>query len=169
MLRNKEIQKLVLVMGFISLVAIIIGFFISIATGWLLLIVALLFITCTYLFTMWRYREIEKLANYLRAISSGNYSLDVRDNTEGELIILKNEIYKVTNMLSEHSSHLQQDKTHLMNAISDISHQLKTPLTSMMVMADLIENPKLPTAKRIEFTNNIHVQLERLDWLVSSL
>src|SRR5690625_4752656 len=169
MLRNKEIQKLFLVMGFISLVAIIIGFFISIATGWLLLIVALLLITCTYLFTMWRYREIEKLANYLRQISSGNYTLDVRDNKEGELSILKNEIYKVTNMLAEHSAHLQKDKLHLSNAMSDISHQLKTPLTSMTVMADLLAQPDLPLSKRQEVIRNILVQLERLDWLVTSL
>ncbi len=113
--------------------------------------------------------EIENLSNYLRQISNGNYTLDVRDNQEGELSILKNDIYKVTLMLSEHSALLQHDKVQLTNAISDISHQLKTPLTSMTVMADLLSEPELPPEKRTEFTRNIRIQLERIGWLVSSL
>lgn len=126
-------------------------------------------ITCSVLFTRWRYREIEKLSGYLRQISGGNYALDIRDNHEGELSILKSDIYKMTLMLSEQKEYLQNDKLLLNNAISDISHQLKTPLTSMMVMADLLSNPELPFEKRVEFTRNISNQLERIDWLVASL
>src|SRR5699024_5783225 len=95
--------------------------------------------------------------------------LDVRDNVEGELSILKNEIYKVTNILSEQHASLKREKIHLSDAISDISHQIKTPLTSMIMMADLINEPNLPINKRDEFTKNIQSQLTRLDWLVSSL
>ncbi|GGF98871.1 hypothetical protein GCM10010913_20780 [Paenibacillus aceti] len=112
---------------------------------------------------------MEKLSGYLRNIASGNYTLDVRDNEEGELSILKNEIYKVTLRLSEQSTLLQQDKLRLTDAISDISHQLKTPLTSMLVMVDLLSHPELPDAKRTEFTNNIRIQLERIEWLITSL
>lgn len=72
-------------------------------------------------------------------------------------------------MLSEHRSLLQQDKLQLTDAISDISHQLKTPITSMTVMADLLSAPDLPPLKRTEFTHHIRIQLERIDWLVSSL
>src|SRR5699024_10511486 len=93
----------------------------------------------------------------------------VRDNHEGELSILKSDIYKVTLMLSEQSELLKKDKLHLTEAISDISHQLKTPLTSMTMMVDLLSDAKLPREKRIEFTQNISVQLERIEWLVSSL
>ena len=94
----------------------------------------------TLIFTRWRYLEIIKLSGYLRKISSGDYHLDVRDNYEGELSILKSHIYKVTRMLSEQGAVLHEDKAKLTNAISDISHQLKTPLTSMMVMADLLRD-----------------------------
>ncbi len=116
-----------------------------------------------------RYKEIEKLSGYLRTISNGQYSLDIRDNEEGELSILKNEIYKVTLMLSKQSDYLNQDKKHLADALSDISHQLKTPLTSMLVMIDLLSQQNLTEEKRIEFTGNIEKQLERMDWLLSSL
>ncbi|MFM1652874.1 sensor histidine kinase [Brevibacillus sp. B_LB10_24] len=169
MLRNREIQILLLFMCTVSVAAILAAAFLSSAAAALVFITSALLMGSSLLFTRWRYREIEKLAYYLRQISSGNDSLDVRDNQEGELSILKNDIYKVTLKLSEQRSLLQQDKMQLTDAISDISHQLKTPLTSMTVMADLLSDPKLPVAKRMEFTHNIRVQLERIDWLVSSL
>ncbi|MBN3526408.1 HAMP domain-containing histidine kinase [Paenibacillus apiarius] len=169
MLRNREIQILLLAMCSISLAAIFAGALISSVAAVLVFITSALLMGSSLIFTRWRYREIEKLSIYLRQISSGNYSLDVRDNQEGELSILKNDIYKVTLMLSEQRALLQQDKIQLTDAISDISHQLKTPLTSMTVMADLLSDPELPLAKRMEFTRNIRIQLERIDWLVSSL
>ncbi len=116
-----------------------------------------------------RYKEIESLSGYLRTISNGQYSLDIRDNQEGELSILKNEIYKVTLMLSKQSDYLSKDKKRLADALSDISHQLKTPLTSMLVMIDLLSQQNLTEEKRIEFTRNIEKQLERMDWLLMSL
>ncbi|AJS58449.1 sensor histidine kinase [Paenibacillus sp. IHBB 10380] len=169
MLRNREILMLLLTMCSISIVAVIVLVMVSLAAAVLTLITSALLIGCSLVFTRWRYRELEKLSGYLRQISGGDYSLDVRDNQEGELSILKNDIYKVTLMLSEQKSLLQHDKVQLTNAISDISHQLKTPLTSMTVMADLLSEPELPIEKRTEFTRNIRIQLERIGWLVSSL
>lgn len=168
--RNKEIRIFTLGLALISLVAVIVTLMISTWISVLLvLLTSTLLIGTTIFFTKWRYQKIEKLSTYLREISSGNYTLDVRDNHEGELSILKNEIYKVTIMLSEQQKLLKKDKFALTDAISDISHQLKTPLTSMTVMADLLSDENLSEAKRIEFTHHIQLQLERIEWLVSSL
>ena len=170
MLRNKEIRLLLRAMCGITMLSVIAAYFlISASAAGLVLATALLLTISFLLFTRWRYRELEKLSAYMRQIASGSYTLDVRDNEEGELSILKNEIYKMTLMLSEHGAQLQKDKLHLTDAISDISHQLKTPLTSMLVMVDLLDNPNLPSPKRTEFTRNISVQLERMEWLISSL
>lgn len=169
MLRNREIRQLLLVMVSISLIAAIVAYIFPVSALSLVLITSVLLIVCVLIFTRWRYREIERLSGYLRKISSGDYSLDVRDNHEGELSILKSDIYKVTLMLSEQGELLKRDKIQLTEAISDISHQLKTPLTSMTVMVDLLSDAKLPDEKRKEFTHNVSTQLERIDWLVSSL
>ncbi|MBP3038270.1 HAMP domain-containing histidine kinase [Bacillaceae bacterium Marseille-Q3522] len=169
MLRNKEIRIFLLIMLFICSTGAIAAAFISPAALLIVAITSVLIAVAALLFTVWRYRELGKLSGYLREIAAGHYSLDIRDNMEGELSILKNEIYKVTLMLSEQGSHLQKDKIQLTNAISDISHQLKTPLTSMMVMADLLSDERISPAKRAEFTHNIQIQLERIEWLVSSL
>ncbi|EPE61474.1 his Kinase A domain protein [Exiguobacterium sp. S17] len=143
--------------------------FISLEATLLVAVLSIAFIAVTYRFTTWRYREIDQLSSYLQEIGNGNYKLDVRDNREGELSLLKSQIYKVTKMLSEQGTYLEEDKQKLTDAISDISHQLKTPLTSMTVMADLLSDPRLSDEKRNEFTHNVQVQLERMEWLVSSL
>ncbi|WP_042144550.1 sensor histidine kinase KdpD [Paucisalibacillus sp. EB02] len=170
MLRNREIQILLTILIFISLIGFTLAALIdSMFTALIVLSVSILLITCMLLFTKWRYREIEKLSGYLQQIANGDFRLDVRDNYEGELSLLKSNIYKVTKMLSEQGTVLNEDKTKLTNAISDISHQLKTPLTSMMVMADLLRDKQLDDGKRTEFTRNLQIQLERMEWLVSSL
>ncbi|WP_404333199.1 sensor histidine kinase [Mesobacillus maritimus] len=170
MLRNREIQILLVVLLLISVIGFTLAaILVSMLAAGIVLGVSILLIGCTVIFTKWRYREIEKLSGYLQQISSGDYYLDVRDNFEGELSILKSQIYKVTKMLSEQGAVLHEDKAKLTNAISDISHQLKTPLTSMMVMADLLRDKNLDDQKRAEFTRNLQIQLERMEWLVSSL
>ncbi|MDG5473202.1 HAMP domain-containing sensor histidine kinase [Jeotgalibacillus sp. ET6] len=170
MLRNREIRLYLMFMILIGAAASTgAALFLPMPAVLLVFLTSVLLITCSVIFTRWRYREIGKLSDYLRRISNGDYTLDVRDNYEGELSILKSDIYKVTFMLSEQSSYLEQDKSKLTNAISDISHQLKTPLTSMTVMADLLSDSQLSESKRAEFTKNILNQLERIEWLVSSL
>ncbi|WP_271853913.1 sensor histidine kinase [Planococcus maritimus] len=170
MLRNSEIRLLLAALIAISAFgSILSAIFVSYTAAWFVLGVSLLLSATAITFTWWRYREIERLSGFLQQISSGDFQLDVRDNREGELSLLKTQIYKVTKMLSEHGALLTEDKGKLTNAISDISHQLKTPLTSMMVMADLLRDSNLSDAKRTEFIRNLHIQLERMDWLVSSL
>lgn len=170
MLRNREFRVFMMAaVGVVVLATITAALLFPPMVVVFLLGIEIILVASFVILTIWRYREIERLSGYLRRIGSGEYSLDVRDNREGELSILKNEIYKVTLMLSEQSSLLQQDKIKLTDAISDISHQLKTPLTSMMVMADLLSDAKLDDSRRREFTHNIQVQLERIEWLVTSL
>lgn len=169
MLRNKEIRRFIIY----SVIAAIIGagvlLFESVLAAMILLLISFIIIFIFLIFTKRRYRQMEELAEYLRSIAAGEYSLDVRDNQEGELSILKNDIYRVTRMLSEQSAAISEEKGKLTDAISDISHQLKTPLTSMTVMADLLSDHRLSETKRQEFTRHILIQLERMDWLVSTL
>lgn len=120
-------------------------------------------------FTARRYRKISELCGYLQRITLGETGLDIRDNAEGELSILKNEIYKAAAALTERSDALQKDKLELARALSDISHQLKTPLTSLGIMADLLEDDNLPPVKRREFLTSIRAGLDRMEWLVLSL
>src|SRR5512142_1167167 len=112
--------------------------------------------------------QVAGLSAYLHQIEAGDYALDVRDNGEGSFSLLKNDLYKVTVRLREQAELLQRDKTALSNLIADISHQIKTPLTSLGVLADLLaEDP--PEADRRTFVERLRAQLGRIQWLVAAL
>jgi signal transduction histidine kinase len=168
-LRNKEIKVFLALLLLFAAAGTALCFLLPLYAGYIAAAVFALYIALLLLFTIRRYGQIIKLNSYLKRINSGDYALDIRDNAEGELSILKSELYKVTVMLRERSELLLREKNKLSEALSDISHQLKTPLTSMLMMTDLLCDPSLPDDKRKEFTARMRAQLERLEWLVSSL
>ncbi len=169
MLRNREFRYMLIIMSALAGLGSITLFFLLPAAGFIMALLCLLLILTAVYYTKSRYRDIDQLSGYLRKIYNGDYSLELCDNREGELSILKNEIYKVTLILSRQSELLANEKKQLADAISDISHQLKTPLTSMSVMAELLQSEKLDTEKRREFSKNLENQLGRMEWLLSSL
>ncbi len=115
------------------------------------------------------YRQIRSIDKYLYKILSDNYSFDIREYEEGDLSNLRNDIYKVTTKLKNMSEKSLADKKYLENVLSDISHQIKTPLTSMYVINDLLLTDEMNNKTRKEFLNKNKVQLERIEWLVTSL
>jgi signal transduction histidine kinase len=126
-------------------------------------------LTAAFLFfTMRRYRSIRALNDYLDLVCSGNYEFDIESNSEGELSILKNNLLKVITKLRTQNEAIAGDKLALADSLADISHQLKTPLTSMMVVSELLEDEKDPE-KRRQFTEIINTQCERMSWLVQTL
>jgi signal transduction histidine kinase len=139
---------------------------------WLFIsIIALVFAALTAVFFMFihrRYKTVTQLYEYMRDIAEGRDSLDIRDNGEGEFSILKNQIYTITTMLKEQGEALRREKLRLSDSIADISHQLKTPLTSLSMMTDLLREDHHPEMRE-QFLERIRSQLDRLEWLVSSL
>ena len=118
--------------------------------------------------TKQRYKNLNDLNDYLSLVCKGIYDMNIDDNTEGELSILKNNLYKVITLLQSQNEYLKNDKLYLADSIADISHQLKTPLTSMMVMCELLENEENPE-KRQEFVSVINNQLSKMKWLITNI
>ena len=110
MFRNREFRNFALLQTVLAVSGIAAGFFVGTATGILALLISAAMMLTTFIFTKWRYRRLAELSDYLNQICSGRYDLDIRDNEEGELSILKNDIYKVTLRLSEQTQMLQKDK-----------------------------------------------------------
>ncbi len=115
-------------------------------------------------------KTLEDIVNYIEQINRRNYKLDIDDNTEDELSILKNEIYKVTIMLKETAENAKSQKLSLKNSLEDISHQLKTPLTSIMIMLDnIIDNPSMDETTKNEFIKDCKKEIKSINFLVQSL
>lgn len=115
-------------------------------------------------------KKLAEITKYIEQINNRNYKLDIEDNTEDELSILKNEIYKTTVMLKEVAQNSILDKVNLKRSLSDISHQLKTPLTSISVMLDnIIDDPQMDSKTRTEFINDIKREIININFLVNSL
>lgn len=129
----------------------------------------MLFMLLIILYKKSQEKKINEISNYMNSVLNGNYSLDIRSYEEGRLSILKNDIYKITVKLKEQTDMAINEKNNLEMILSDISHQIKTPLTSMYVINDLLKSDKLSKKEKIEFLNKNESQLERIEWLVTSL
>ena len=116
---------------------------------------------------MWiKKKDVEQLSEFVKGYISGE-ELDIRDNREGTFNILKNDIYSLVQTKNEQIKVIESERDILADYMADISHQLKTPITSMMIMADLLENAE--SEKQAEFIRNIRFSLNKMEWLVGAL
>lgn len=115
-------------------------------------------------------QELMQITHYIEQINQRNYRLDIDTISEDELSILKNEIYKTTVMLKETAENSLKAKNDLKDSLSDISHQLKTPLTSITVMLDnLLDNSNMGVKTRQGFVMAIKREIRNVNFLVQSL
>ena len=114
------------------------------------------------------YKDIKDMTDYVYNSSEGrNFNMKNR-NQEGQIDLLKTELIKMINILKEKVELLNNEKIFLNEVISDISHQLKTPMTSLIILNDLMYED-LPKETKIEFLDKIKSQLNRMEWLIKSM
>lgn len=167
-MNDKEIRIILIVSSVLTAVLSIICAFFSKICAVLCLALGIILIIIFTVVTKQRYKNLNDLNDYLSLVCKGIYDMNIDDNTEGELSILKNNLYKVITLLQSQNEYLKNDKLYLADSIADISHQLKTPLTSMMVMCELLENEENPD-KRQEFVSVINNQLSKMKWLITNI
>ena len=136
----------------------------------IIFIFAIIIIIVFVLYNKRQKNKIKEITNYIEQINNKNYALDIQDNSEDELSVLKNELYKITVMLKEQAENSAKDKINLKNSLEDISHQLKTPLTSITIMLDnILDSPDMDLQTRNEFIKDIYREIANIKFLVQNL
>lgn len=167
-MKNQEFKLMILVSAFCTVVFSVVCLFFCTPAAVICFLLGTVLTAVFAVFTRQRYKKIEELNDYLSVVCSGNYELDVDDNAEGELSILKNNLYKVMILLRTASEEAKKDKIYLADSLADISHQLKTPLTSMIIMTEVLEN-ETDCNKRADFIKIMEEQLSKMKWLITTL
>lgn len=112
-------------------------------------------------------KDLGVIIDYLEKINKHNYELKIEENEEGNLSILKNEIYKTAVYLNEQASKSQEEKEKLKVFLSDISHQLKTPLTSINLMIDnILDNNNLSLEEKRKILFQIKHKIKHINSLI---
>lgn len=111
-------------------------------------------------------KEIEQLSAAVKGYQNGQ-NIDIRDHQEGPFSVLKNDIYSLVQSQNEQLSQTEAQRDILAEYMADISHQLKTPITSMKIMMDLLEDAE--HEKQQEFMQNMKFSLSKMEWLISAL
>jgi len=167
--RNPEIRKSTWVWIFLNLAFISFAAIINIEFGIITAIFCCVFDLTHFISTYRRYRHIAELSREIDNILHDCSKFDLKRFAEGELSILHSEIYKMTVRLREQAEALKKDKTFLADSIADISHQIRTPLTSVNLIANFLAEEELPDERRLSLVKDLLQLLSHIDWLISTL
>lgn len=123
---------------------------------------------CLYSFYL-SYR-IKRLVIASEKVIDGDLRVRLVEQGEGYLSLLNHQFNKMTGIIKNNYDILNKEKIFLKDTISDISHQLKTPLASLVMFNDLLlENEDMPLETRREFLEKSRLQYDRIEWLIVNL
>ena len=169
-IRNPEIKREIMLyilsaVILISAAAMIYDGKVTIAVSFVCLLYTILHFISSYI----RYTRINKMSSRIEDILHKGYHIQFEDYKEGELSLLANEIHKVLLRLTESEDKLLQDKVRLMDSIADISHQLRTPLTSINLVVTMLNAEEAGSDRYRELVSELKRLLKRIEWLIESL
>ena len=107
-------------------------------------------------------KEALLMQKYMDNILIDNYNIDFNTYDDNVLSSLKDDIYKMTIKLKNMADNSNKEKKYLATTLSDISHQLKTPLTSLFVFNEILKQDNLDLKTRKEILEKSEKQLEQI-------
>jgi signal transduction histidine kinase len=166
---NPEIRKFLLITVMPSLLLCFIMAFFSKIAAISVLAVSIFLIVSFFIFTKKRYNRLNALSETIDKILHGNDTINIKSFGEGELSILESDVQKMLVRLRDQKDKLEKDRTFLADSIADISHQLRTPLTSINIILSLIEASDTTKERREELLRELSKLITKTEYLVSVL
>ena len=137
------------------------GIFVFISgTGWCILQI---------FFAEKRYKEIRLLSQQLDEILHVGGGVELRHFHEGDVEILRDELQKMILRLEEQTELLKKEKMSLADSLADISHQIRTPLTTLNLLIERMKKSTDDVRARQHLLREAEQMLDRIQWLVTSL
>ncbi|MCI9366224.1 MAG: HAMP domain-containing histidine kinase [Clostridia bacterium] len=168
-LRNDEIKKQIIIYIILNIIAFLGAMFINIMCSLYVVLFCFIIEIATLYFTKKRYNDISELTYQIDKILHNNDCTNFDVNKEGELAVLNSEIYKMTVRLREQAESLIKEKKYLKDYMADISHQIRTPMTSIKIMLTRLSRQELTDKEQFELTKEINKLLSRMEWLITAL
>ena len=170
LLRNKEVRISLWIFLGITVVFSSAASLLDIRFGILSLLMGSCLTAVFLIHSRKRYERLSQLAGDIDRILHGmDASVPLSQYAEGELCILQNELYKMTVRLREQQSALTCEKNALSDSLADISHQIRTPLTTATLLVQSLRNPELDESLRLQRARELLSLLSRIDWLIVTL
>lgn len=166
---NPEIRKFLLITVMPSLLLCFIMAFFSKIAAISVLAVSIFLIVSFFIFTKKRYNRLNALSETIDKILHDNDTINIKSFGEGELSILESDVQKMLVRLRDQKDKLEKDRTFLADSIADISHQLRTPLTSINLILSLIEASDTTKERREELLRELSKLITKTEYLVSVL
>ena len=168
MLKNKEVRRYILSGVIITAIVGVAAYFFKLPAFMAVVIEGVLLFFLWFVDMQRRYRHMQRMAQEIDLILHGRAAGMLSEYEEGDISILRNEIAKMTVMLRQQAEQLGDEKHKLADALADISHQIRTPLTSLNLMLEALKKED-DEEKKSRIIFDMRRQLERIDGLVVSL
>lgn len=169
LLRNKELKFDLIILSIIFLSGTVVGFLLDTRCGFLLLSVCLLFLII-YLLSSWRrYRRLARLAQDIDRMLHQQTPIPFDQYKEGELSILESELSKMTMRLTEQADSLLKDKRYLSDTMADLSHQLRSPLTSLQLITVMLKDTPVGSDSWCKLITEQNHLLSHMSWLIEAM
>ena len=167
--RNEEIKKQIIIYVIFNTIVFLGALFINIICSIYIILVCLVVEFISLFFTKKRYNDISELTYKIDKILHNNDYTNFDVNKEGELAVLNSEIYKMTVRLREQTERLENEKNYLKDYLANISHQIRTPMTSINIMISRLSRQELTFEDRFKMIKEISKLLTRIEWLITAL
>jgi signal transduction histidine kinase len=133
------------------------------------IISTIIFLILNYMQYGYFYKRIRNITEAAKKVIEGKYEVWIDEDKEGDFGKLALSFNSMRGIIRNNIYELKKEKQFLVDILSDISHQLKTPLSSMIIYNDILLNKELTNKQKNTFLLNNKNQLYRMNWLIKSI